>query len=67
MKLRFVWGRWIPRSGPLHLEADSKDERGNPVKVVVDGKLENIGSHNRTLTGTWTRGTIKGTFKLTRE
>jgi len=51
----------------LHLEADSKDERGNPVKVVADGKLENIGSHNRTLTGTWTRGTIKGTFKLTRE
>ena len=51
----------------LHLEADSKDERGNPVKVVVDGKLENIGSHNRTLTGTWTRGAIKGDFKLTRE
>ena len=51
----------------LHLEADSKDESGKPVKIVVDGKLENIGSHNRTLTGTWTRGTIKGTFKLTRE
>ena len=51
----------------LHLEADSKDERGNAVKVVIDGKLENIGSHNRTLTGTWTRGTIKGDFKLTRE
>jgi hypothetical protein len=51
----------------LHLEADSKDERGNPVKVVVDGKLENIGSHNRTMTGTWTRGNTKGDFKLTRE
>jgi hypothetical protein len=51
----------------LHLEADSKDERGNPVKVIVDGKLENIGSANRTLTGTWTRGNIKGNFKLARE
>ena len=51
----------------LHLEADSKDDRGNPVKIVADGKLENIGSHNRTLTGTWTRGNIKGNFKLTRE
>ena len=51
----------------LHLEADSKDERGNPVKVVIDGKLENIGSHSRTLTGTWTRGATKGDFKLTRE
>jgi hypothetical protein len=51
----------------VHLEADSKDERGNPVKVIVDGKLENIGSLNRTLTGTMTRGSTKGNFKLTRE
>ena len=51
----------------LHLEADSKDERGNLVKVIADGKLENIGSPNRTLTGTWTRGNIKGNFKLARE
>ena len=51
----------------LHLEADSKDERGNTVKVIVDGKLENIGSLNRTLTGTWTRGNVKGNFKLARE
>ena len=51
----------------LHLEAEAKDERGNPVKVVIDGKLENIGSFNRTLTGTWIRGNVKGDFKLTRE
>ena len=51
----------------IHLEADAKDERGNPMKIVADGKLENIGSHNRTISGTWTRGGIKGTFKLTRE
>jgi hypothetical protein len=51
----------------VHLEADSKDERGNPVKVIVDGKLDNIGSSNRTLTGMWTRGNTKGDFKLTRE
>jgi hypothetical protein len=55
-------GKWT-----VHLEADSKDDRGNPVTVVVDGRLENIGSHNRTLTGTWIRGDIKGEFKLTRE
>jgi hypothetical protein len=51
----------------VHLEADSKDEKGSPVKVVLDGKLEDIGSHNRTLTGTLTRGGVKGDFKLTRE
>ena len=51
----------------VHLEADSKDEKGNPVKVTVDGKLDNIGSANRTLSGTWIRGNTKGDFKLTRE
>jgi hypothetical protein len=55
------------RNWTLHIEADSKDDRGNPAKVVIDGKLENIGSHNRLLTGTWTRGNVKGDFKLTRE
>ena len=51
----------------VHLEADSRDERGNTVRVIVDGKLENIGSPNRTLSGTWSRGSVKGSFKLTRQ
>jgi len=51
----------------VHLEADSKDERGSTVRIIIDGKLENIGSPNRTLSGTWSRGNIKGTFKLTRQ
>jgi len=51
----------------VHLEAAAKDERGNPIPIVVDGRLENIGSHNRTLTGTWMRGKVKGDFTLTRE
>jgi hypothetical protein len=51
----------------VHLEAEGKDEGGNPLKVVVDGQLENLGSPKRTLTGTWIRGNTKGTFKLTRE
>jgi len=55
------------RKWTVHLEADSKDDKGNPVKVIVDGKLENIGSPNRTLTGTWVQGTTKGTFALKRE
>lgn len=60
-------GRLDSTTWTLHLEAEAKDERGNPIPIVVDGRLENIGSHNRTLTGTWTRGTVKGDFTLTRE
>jgi hypothetical protein len=51
----------------VHIEADGKDEKGNASKVVADGKLENIGSYNRTISGTWTQGTAKGTFKLKRD
>ena len=56
-----------PSNWTVHFEADGKDASGNPVHVVVDGKLENIGSYNRTITGTWTQGSTKGDFKLTRD
>jgi hypothetical protein len=51
----------------VRLEADSKNERGAPVKVVFDGKLEDIGSYNRHMTGTLTRGGVTGKLTLTRE
>jgi len=51
----------------VHIEADGKDEKGPGGHIVADGKLENIGSYNRTITGMWTQGTAKGTFKLRRD
>ena len=51
----------------VHLEADRKDASGNPIHIVADGKLENIGSYSRTLAGTWTQGTTKADFKLKRD
>jgi hypothetical protein len=47
----------------VHFEADTKDQK----HIVIDGKLDNIGSYNRTITGTWTEGAAKGDFKLTRD
>ena len=47
----------------VHFEADAKDQK----HIVIDGKLDNIGSYNRTITGTWTEGAMKGDFKLTRD
>src|SRR5581483_6446100 len=47
----------------VHFEADTKDQK----HIVADGKLENIGSYNRTITGSWTEGSMKGDFKLTRD
>jgi len=51
----------------VHMEADAKDDKGQPAHFVADGKLENIGSYNRTITGTWNYGTTKATFKLRRD
>ena len=51
----------------VHIEADGKDDKGNPAHFVADGKLENIGSYNRTITGTWNYGATKANFKLRRD
>ena len=56
-----------PEAWTIHLEADAKDAAGKVLRYVVDGKLENIGSYNRTITGTWTQGTTKGDLKITRD
>jgi len=51
----------------VHFEADMKDAAGKPMPMVFDGKLDNVGSYNRTIAGTWTSGAQKGDFKLTRD
>jgi len=51
----------------VHFEGDGKDASGKPVHVVADGKLDNIGSYNRTISGTWMQGDLKGDFKVTRD
>jgi hypothetical protein len=50
----------------VHVEGDGKDAAGKTVHYAVDGKLENIGSGNRALVGTWTEGAAKAPIKLIR-
>jgi hypothetical protein len=45
----------------VHFEADAKDH------ISADGKVENVGSYHRTISGTWSQGASKGSFKLTRD
>ncbi len=47
----------------VRIEADAKDGS----HIVIDGKMENIGSYNRTISGTWTQGSSKGEYKITRD
>jgi hypothetical protein len=37
-----------------------------PGGLIIDGKVVNLGSYYRTMSGTWTQGGVKGTFNLTR-
>jgi hypothetical protein len=48
----------------LHFEAEMKGADGKPVKVVVDGFLENLGSYKRIISGIWQEGDKKGPFKI---
>src|SRR6266700_4072715 len=48
-----------PEKWMVHFEADTKDQAGAAIHIVAEGKLENIGSYNRTITGTWTQGAAK--------
>ena len=50
-----------PSTWSVHFEGDGKDG-----KIVADGKVDNLGAFARVITGTWTEGSKKGTFKLTR-
>ena len=50
------YAKWM-----VHIEANGKD------RIVADGKLDDLGSYHRTIKGTWTQGTAKGDFKITRD
>ena len=55
-----------PTSWTVRFRAEGKDRSGGPVRYVIEGKLQNIGSYYRVITGTWSQGTQKGDFKITR-
>jgi hypothetical protein len=50
----------------IRFEADAKSASG-PVRIAADGRLDDLASSHRTITGTWRQGTTKGDFKLTRD
>jgi hypothetical protein len=51
----------------VRIEGDTKDQAGNAVHVIVDGRLADLESYHRTITGTWRQGNVQGELKLTRD
>ena len=55
-----------PEAWKVTLKAEGKDATGKPVTVTAVGTLENIGVPYKIFRGTWTQGTQKGDFVVTR-
>jgi hypothetical protein len=51
----------------VHFETDAKNKSGGLDHFVFDGKIQNPVQFNRSIVGTYTCGTTKGDFKITRE
>ena len=55
----------------LHLEADTKDAKGNSTTIVADGTLRDVALPGRVMVGTWTQTsggkTVKGEFRISRQ
>jgi hypothetical protein len=52
-----------PSDWTVHIEAQGRD--GQP--MVIDAKLDDIGSYRRTLTGTWQQAGVDHPFTMARE
>lgn len=50
----------------IRFEATGKNSSG-AVSIAAEGKLDDIASAHRTISGTWRQGAAKGDFKLTRD
>jgi hypothetical protein len=51
----------------VRIEFECRTGSGASGQFVGEGKLENIGSYNRTITGSATCGTTRGDFRLRRD
>lgn len=56
-----------PTEWRLQLQAEGRDANGRTVAYSLDGVLDNLGTYNRTLTGSWNMNSEKGDFSITRQ
>jgi hypothetical protein len=64
---RFQTATLEPNGWIVHFEADAKDRSGKTVRIVIDGKIEDVTNVRRSISGTWTQGGVKGNFKVVRD
>jgi hypothetical protein len=55
-----------PEGWLVHIEAETKDKTG-PITYIIDGKIEGLAFHNRSVVGTWKGRGESGAFKISRQ
>ena len=50
----------------VRFEGETKDASGKAVRVSAEGRIVDLGSIHRTISGTWREGEVTGDFKITR-
>jgi hypothetical protein len=56
-----------PTTWTVRIQATPKDASGTAAPISIEGRIDDLASYHRKITGTWTRGTSKGDFRLTRD
>jgi len=56
-----------PDGWVLRFEAQGKAQTGAVVNYVIEGRIENISFHNRSVVGTWKNETESGRFEISRQ
>lgn len=56
-----------PGDWSVHIEADAPDANGQAVTYVIDGSIDDLGTYNRSIAGTWNAGSTPGDFSITRQ
>lgn len=56
-----------PDDWSLHAEAEGVDAQGRPVTYIIEGTIDDLGTYNRTIAGTWMVGSSMGDFSITRQ
>ena len=56
-----------PDDWSLHMEARGRDAEGRTVSYTIDGSIDDLGTYNRTIAGTWNVDGKPGDFSITRQ
>ena len=56
-----------PDGWVVRFQTEGKDRAGNSVTYAIEGRIEGLAFHNRTITGTWKSQRESGPFSISRQ